>query len=108
MGDAAAVEAEIVESCRRVEELTGESQVPFAFPFDADGVDRAFLRSLRERNPVVGLRFGADGIASDEPFLLNRMIADAPPRWGRGGTNLPSYLRRRYLEALLAPRGAAA
>lgn len=106
--DGALVEAEIVESCREVAELTGSSEpVPFAFPYDADGVDRGFLRDLRRRHPFLGLFFGTRGLSLDADFLINRMISDAPPRWGRQGTNLPAYFRTTYLDELLAGAGAA-
>jgi peptidoglycan/xylan/chitin deacetylase (PgdA/CDA1 family) len=49
-----ALRDEILDSCRFVQEMTGEEQVPLALPFDTKGVDRDFLRRLRKDNPLFG------------------------------------------------------
>lgn len=103
--------AEIVDSCREVARITGAAgSVPFAFPYDAKGVRRDALRQLRGENPSLGLMFGSDQIDVDAEFLVNRILADTPPRGGRPVSNLPGYLRGAYFDAfreLLAPRPAA-
>jgi hypothetical protein len=93
---------EIVESCRIAAELSGAEQVPFAFPYDASGVDREFLAVLLARNPQIGPLFGAHGLQPDEPFLVNRMLADAPPRVGRARSNLGGLIMGGYLEEMLS------
>lgn len=78
-------EFEILESCRFVRDLVGTNNVPFAFPFSADGVNRDLLRSIADRNPWISAMFGSNGIELEEPLLLNRINVDQPP-----GGSLPS------------------
>ncbi|HLL84057.1 MAG TPA: polysaccharide deacetylase family protein [Longimicrobium sp.] len=103
--------AEIVESCLEVARLTGAERVPFAFPYDAKGVRRDDLRQLRREHPFLELMFGSDQLDLDAEFLVNRILADTPPRPGRRVSNLPGYLRGAYFDAihaLLARRAGAA
>ncbi len=78
--DRASVEAEIVESCAFVRELTGQDEVPFAFPFSGDGVDRDLLISVRAKYRFVGRYFDTRGLARDCPSIINRVPGDG----GRG------------------------
>jgi peptidoglycan/xylan/chitin deacetylase (PgdA/CDA1 family) len=94
------VRREILESCQAVAALTGEERVPFAFPFDADGVDRELLAELRADHPEVGLLFNSGRVAEDPPFLVNRMIVDVPAVVGRERSNLAGYLRTLYLDEI--------
>ncbi|HEX8452222.1 MAG TPA: polysaccharide deacetylase family protein [Longimicrobium sp.] len=102
---------EIVESCREVASITAAAEpIPFAFPYDARGVRRDTLRQLRHEHPFLGLMFGSDQMEVDEDFLMNRILADTPPRGGRPVSNLPGYLRGAYFDAIrerLAPRRPA-
>ncbi|HEX2092916.1 MAG TPA: polysaccharide deacetylase family protein [Longimicrobiaceae bacterium] len=95
------IESEIVESCRVVAEITGAERVPFAFPYDAVGVDRGFLRDLLGRHPQIGRLFGTGAFRPDEDFMVNRMLVDSPPAVGRGRTNLPGLLSGAYLEEMM-------
>lgn len=95
------IEEEIVGSCRAVAELTGAERVPFAFPYDADGVDRAFLAGLLRRNPLVGHLFGTGKLRRDREFMVNRMVVDSPPALGAARSNLPGLLRGAYLDEVL-------
>jgi peptidoglycan/xylan/chitin deacetylase (PgdA/CDA1 family) len=97
------IESEIVESCRVVAEITGAERVPFAFPYDAVGVDRAFLAGVLERNPFLGRLFGTGALSIDAPFMVNRMLADSPPAVGRGRSNLRGILSGAYLDELVPP-----
>ena len=81
--------------------LSGESQVPFAFPFSADGVSRDMLEELRKRHECVGLFFDTKGIRTDRHFVINRMRADVPEDSGREGSDLPRRLARAYLGDLV-------
>ena len=98
------IEREIVESCRVVAEVTGSERVPFAFPYDAEGVDRAFLAGVLERNPFLGRLFGTGSLQVDAPFMVNRMLADSPPAVGRARSNLPGLLSGAYLNEFLSPK----
>jgi peptidoglycan/xylan/chitin deacetylase (PgdA/CDA1 family) len=98
------IEREIVESCRVVAEVTGSERVPFAFPYDAEGVDRAFLAGVLERNPFLGRLFGTGSLEVDAPFMVNRMLADSPPAVGRARSNLPGLLSGAYLNEFLSPK----
>lgn len=96
---------EIVESCNAIRELTGQKQVPFAFPFSGDHVDRDFLHELVSRHDFIGLVFDMRELRRDRDFIVNRIAADTPaPQAGRG-SNLPRLLYhayRRHLEQAVA------
>lgn len=106
------IRREVVDSCREVVELTGVREVPFAFPFDADGVDRSLLADLCAEHPEIGLLFDTRQLRADEDFMVNRMIVDVPALVGRTRSNLGGYLRNAYLDELVRigarPRRAAA
>ncbi|HVY14529.1 MAG TPA: polysaccharide deacetylase family protein [Rhodopila sp.] len=85
-------EREIVESCRIVADLTGESSVPFAFPYFGGGLDRRWLADLRRRHEVIGLFFDTDGLREDESFVVQRVFGE---RFGRDRT-LDAILRRAW------------
>lgn len=104
--------AEIVESCRAVQEMTGQAEVPFAFPFSGAGVDLRALDRVRRRHPVVGALFDARGVHPG-PWAHDRVWADPPPM-GPDESNLLKLIheafqayalwRRRYLTGVLAAR----
>lgn len=96
------VRREILESCDAVARLTGRDRVPFAFPYDADGVDRGLLASLRREHPEVGLLFNSGPVGPDRDFMVNRLIVDVPALSGAGGSNLAGYLRALYLDEIVA------
>lgn len=91
---------EIVDSCLAIDKLVNTGDVPFAFPFNGDGVRRAALRQLLESHPFIGLLFDTRLLARDAPFLLNRIVADRPSG-RRQSSNLPEYLRKAYAIELL-------
>ncbi|NJN43533.1 MAG: polysaccharide deacetylase family protein [Anaerolineae bacterium] len=61
--------AEIIESCKIICEITGNDQVPFAFPFSGNGVDRDFLAGLRAQHPHIGPIFDTQKLRRDRPFI---------------------------------------
>lgn len=99
------VEEEIAWSCRMVAEITGARRVPFAFPYDADGVDRGLLREMLEAHRFVGHLFGTGKLRRDREFMVNRMVADWPPSVGTARSNLPGQLCGAYLEEVMRWRG---
>ena len=106
------IEREIVESCRFVQDLLGVVDVPFAFPFSADGVDRHLLKSIAERHPWISMMFATNGVEVDEPFIMNRINADPPPDQNSGASNLLSAIKTSYANtcysALRWPTGRTA
>ena len=94
--------AEIVESCRIVSALTGTEQVPFAFPFSGNGVDRNFLDDLQKGHPVIGQIFDSQRLAR-EPGVRHRIWADRPVRGIPAGSNLEYWLRDAYVRTLSPP-----
>jgi peptidoglycan/xylan/chitin deacetylase (PgdA/CDA1 family) len=106
-GHARRVEHEIVESCRVAARLSGASRVPFAFPYDGFGLDRALVAAVLERNPFIAPVFGTGGVARESGRVLHRMIVDAPPKRRGVPSTLPGVFRDAYLaEALRLLRGA--
>ena len=93
------MEAEIVESSRMVQDITGVEIIPFAFPNTATGIDRKLLSGIRERNPFLGLFFDAKGFREDVPFIVNRIWAEKPVFSNKDEkTNLPYVLKDAYQE----------
>jgi peptidoglycan/xylan/chitin deacetylase (PgdA/CDA1 family) len=89
------VEKEIVGSCRKIQAITGQRHVPFAFPFSAAGVDSGLMGSLQARNTFIGRFFDCRGIRRNDPLLVDRVWADAPPEGG-GRSNVGELLRKAY------------
>jgi peptidoglycan/xylan/chitin deacetylase (PgdA/CDA1 family) len=85
-------EREIVESCRVIRDITGQSSVPFAFPYFGGDLDRDWLGALREQNDVIGLYFDTDGVREDEPFVVQRVFGE---RFGADRT-MDAILRRAW------------
>jgi peptidoglycan/xylan/chitin deacetylase (PgdA/CDA1 family) len=85
-------EREIVESCRLLRDLTGQRNVPFAFPYIGRGIDRGWLAQLRARHDFIGLFFDSDGLRADKPFVVQRAFCE---RVGRDRT-LDAILRRAW------------
>jgi peptidoglycan/xylan/chitin deacetylase (PgdA/CDA1 family) len=98
------IEAEIVESCRVVNSITGEKSIPFAFPYSGNKLNRSFLASLREKHPVVGPMFDTHDLQIDERFIINRIAVDAPPDPSHKGSDLPAVLRQKYCSFLINHR----
>jgi peptidoglycan/xylan/chitin deacetylase (PgdA/CDA1 family) len=88
------VEREIVAACELVRDLTGQSRVPFAFPYSGLAVERAAIADILRRNPLVDLVFDSGCLRRDPSFIVNRVFADTPPR--AGSTNLPIALRAAW------------
>lgn len=98
--DGETVRREIVESCRAVAVLIGTDRVPFAFPFDADGVARDLLAELAAEHPEVGYFFDTRQLRREAGPMVNRMIVDVPARVGGKRSNLGGYLRNAYLDEI--------
>jgi peptidoglycan/xylan/chitin deacetylase (PgdA/CDA1 family) len=92
--------AEIVESCRIVCEITGQDQVPFAFPFSGNGVDRDFLARLRAEHPHLGLIFDTQKLRRDRPFIFHRIWADKPLPPIPPSKNLAHWLHEAYVREI--------
>jgi peptidoglycan/xylan/chitin deacetylase (PgdA/CDA1 family) len=87
-------EHEIVESCRIVREITGQPNVPFAFPYFGGGLDRAWLAGVRSRYEFIGLLFDTGGVREDEPFVVQRVFGE---RFSRE-RSLDAILRRAWAD----------
>ena len=58
--------------------LTGQERVPFAFPFDSLGVDRALLDNVLARHPWISPLFDGGRLRRDREYLVPRVWADRP------------------------------
>lgn len=90
------VEEEIVDSCKKIQEITGQKEVPFAFPNSATGFDRKLLTEIREKNEVLGLIFNSKGLLPDEPYLFNRIWMERKLKNGK--RTWQAYLKDAYEE----------
>ena len=94
------IEDNITQACQRVQSITHQPEIPFAFPFTAEGLSREHLAAIRQRHPEVGLIFGVDGIAPDAPFMINRFCGDSPLYTKPGKSNLGRAISKAWLEAI--------
>jgi peptidoglycan/xylan/chitin deacetylase (PgdA/CDA1 family) len=88
------LEAEIVESCEIIREISKAERVPFAFPFSGNGVDRRLLSDIMARNPFVSLVFDTQEFAKDQKFIVNRIMADEPSSLGLNFGTAASMVRQ--------------
>ena len=72
------VEQQIVESCRRICDLTGRRSVPFAFPYSSRGLSRSFLDRLLRDYDCIEWYYDGGGLAEEVPGTLQRVAADQP------------------------------
>jgi peptidoglycan/xylan/chitin deacetylase (PgdA/CDA1 family) len=86
-------EREIVGSCRVIRDLTGQTSVPFAFPYFGGGLDRRWLKELRQRHPYIGLYFDTQGQRRDDPVVVQRVFGERIEETG----SLDRLLRRAWL-----------
>jgi peptidoglycan/xylan/chitin deacetylase (PgdA/CDA1 family) len=93
-------EAEIVESCRVIQNITGQGSVPFAFPYSGSGIDRAWLAQLRKRHDMIGLFFDTQGLKPDVPFVVQRVFGE---RVG-GKESIGRILRKAWRQRILWAR----
>jgi len=90
-GSRESITREIVCSAQAIRDLTGQTHVPFAFPYEGLAIDRGILASIRDRHPFIQLFFDSGGLHRDAPFLVNRIFADSPPDSSR--SNLAEAFR---------------
>gem|GEM_PF-3735921 len=62
---------EILDSCRYIQELTGQTEVPFAFPFNSVPTQYVHeLKKIRSEHPFVGYYFhGTNNILKSDHFV---------------------------------------
>jgi peptidoglycan/xylan/chitin deacetylase (PgdA/CDA1 family) len=94
-------EREIVESCRVIKNLTGQSSVPFAFPYFGGGIDRAWLARLRKQHDVIGLFFDTQGLRRDVPYVVQRVFGERIEEIG----SIDRILRRAWRRRISLPIG---
>ncbi len=87
-------EREILESCDRVRQITGKTQIPFAFPYSARGVSNELVSRVRSKNSFVGTFFETGGFRSARPAMVNRIWADLPENGV--GPELESLFKKRW------------
>lgn len=89
------IERQIVASCTRIRELTGQSHVPFAFPYSGRRVDRKLLADIVSRHSdLIDLIFDSGSLRRDDGFIVNRVFADEPPSGDK--SNLPRALQNAW------------
>ena len=96
--------AQILESVRIVADLTGKTQVPFAFPFSGEGVDRTMLQGLQEAHPEIGLIFDTKKLRL-EPGIFHRIWADQPVPGVPAHENLSFWLHDAYRRQITQNNG---
>ena len=95
------MEKEIVDSCKIIMDLTGKKQVPFAFPFSANGVNPRFLENLISKYKFIELFFNTQGLAKNRDFLINRISCDSPLSIIDNKSDIPQLLRNGYYGELM-------
>ena len=59
----------------------------FAFPYDANGVDRELLARLHAEEPWIDLFFDSGEMLPDRDFMVNRLIVDGATSLLLGGSS---------------------
>ena len=91
------IETEIVESCKRIEAITGKKNIPFAFPYNSTGsIDRSFLHELKNKYTIIGLFFHGGGLIKSRDIMIGRITADQPYRLISNRSGLQKLIRRAY------------
>ena len=88
------IEDEIVASCEEVRRITGQSHVPFAFPYRGVNVDRQKIAEIMSRHPWIELIFDSGYMRRDPPFIVNRVFNDTPSTDAE--SNIPGVLREAW------------
>lgn len=83
------LEEEILSSCGRIREITGQELVPFAFPFSGLELDPARAAGILDRHPFISAVFGARPLPGDRRVIPRRIWADSPAGAGIRRSNLP-------------------
>lgn len=99
--DFARMDYEISESCKQIQEITGEISVPFAFPNSATNIDRTQLREIYNKHSHVGVLFNTKGVNSDEEFIINRVWAEKKLPDVPAERRILTLFKRAYQEAVL-------
>jgi peptidoglycan/xylan/chitin deacetylase (PgdA/CDA1 family) len=99
------VEEQIVMSCRMVQRMTGQIDVPFAFPYCAAGIPRDFLQDLKRKYDWLGTFFDCLGIGGDISFLMDRLEADRPSEQPTRNSNLSVLLKAAYRDYFTQTKG---
>ncbi len=98
------IQDEIVGSCEKIMEITGDREIPFSFPFNNIDCDIPYLRDLKKRYDFLGLLFSGNVAREDEEVVLSRITADSRPDVAEGGSNLPALLQKTYQSQLIENR----
>jgi hypothetical protein len=94
--DPAVQRTEILESFREIQALTSQPEIPFAFPFSADGVDREMLKKLRAETAGLGLFFDLHGLKIDSDVIVNRIWCESRLLSPTAATPMKQILRTAY------------
>lgn len=89
------IESEVLASVRQIVDLTGATEVPFAFPWSGKGLSRDFLSKLRREHLQLGLFFDTQGLQVDVPFVIQRITADEVS-CRRGSPSVVRLVKRSY------------
>ena len=93
------MEQEIVSSCNKIKDITGQGVVPFSFPQSAGNIDRSQLAESLNYNPSIGLLFDTKDLRKDSFFMKNRIWAERPITTDRVLQPLPKIINHAYQDA---------
>lgn len=71
---------DILDGLAYVQELSGQSTVEHAFPFNAENVSRNLLYKVLSNQSALTHFFDSGGIRRDAPFVTHRITLDVDPR----------------------------
>lgn len=69
---------EVTASCNKIAEISGQRDVPFAFPHSGAKVPLPFMQQMQSDFDHVGMFFDTNGIASNTPIVIGRVTLDRP------------------------------
>jgi peptidoglycan/xylan/chitin deacetylase (PgdA/CDA1 family) len=74
------VRKDILDGVEYIQELSGQSTVEHAFPFNGDKVSREYLHKILCSQSVLTHFFDSGGIRRDAPFVTHRITLDGDPK----------------------------
>ena len=90
--------AEIVKSCKIIQDLTKVESVPFAFPYTSDGIVYSHIIKQIAKYPFIGLLFDANGLRKRIEFAIDRIWVDKPLPGIDPAQNIPLHLKNAYVK----------
>ena len=83
---------QIVQSCEIIKGITNQRNVPFAFPYTSERVDRSILNSIKAEHKWIGDLFGECDLSKDSDLVIKRFAGE-----GTSSKNIFQSIKNEYV-----------